>query len=65
MMILLHRKGPEFTELSEDLQESFQSYVVKECGVDQDVAAFIAMFSDHREQVEYLSWMKAAIDILD
>lgn len=58
-------QGPEFTELSEDLQESFQSYVVKECGVDQDVAAFIAMFSDHREQVEYLSWMKAAIDILD
>jgi len=58
-------QGPDFTELSEDLQESFQNYVVKECGVDVDVVAYIAMYSDYREQEEYVEWMKTAIDILD
>ena len=58
-------QGPEFTELAEDLQESFQNYVVAECGVDEDVTAFISMYCDYREQEEYVSWMKTAIDILD
>ena len=58
-------QGPEFTELAEDLQESFQKYVVEECGVDESVAAYISMYSDYREQEEYVSWMKTAIDILD
>lgn len=58
-------QGPEFTELAEDLQESFRHYVTKECGVDENVAAYIIMYSDYREQEEYLSWMKTAIDILD
>jgi len=58
-------QGPEFSELAEDLQESFQEYVVKECGIDQDVAAFISMYADYREQVEYVTWMKTAVDILD
>ena len=55
---------PEFTELAEDLQESFQSYVIEECGIDEDVTAFISMYSDYREQEEYVSWMKSAVDIL-
>jgi len=58
-------QGPEFTELAEDLQESFRNYVVTECGVDDDVTAFISMYCDYREQEEYVSWMKTAIDILD
>ena len=58
-------QGPEFSELAEDLQESFQEYVVKECGIDEDVAAFISMYADYREQIEYVDWMKTAIDILD
>jgi len=58
-------QGPEFSELAEDLQESFAEYVVKECGIDEDVAAFISMYADYREQVEYVTWMKTAIDILD
>jgi hypothetical protein len=58
-------QGPEFTELAEDLQESFQNYVAEECGVDEDVTAFISMYCDYREQEEYVSWMKTAIDILD
>lgn len=58
-------QGPEFDELAEDLQESFQEYVVQECGIDVDVAAFISMYADYREQVEYATWMKTTIDILD
>eukprot|EP00584_Thalassiosira_punctigera_P021259 CAMPEP_0172554942 /NCGR_PEP_ID=MMETSP1067-20121228/57178_1 /TAXON_ID=265564 ORGANISM="Thalassiosira punctigera, Strain Tpunct2005C2" /NCGR_SAMPLE_ID=MMETSP1067 /ASSEMBLY_ACC=CAM_ASM_000444 /LENGTH=306 /DNA_ID=CAMNT_0013343423 /DNA_START=24 /DNA_END=944 /DNA_ORIENTATION=+ len=58
-------QGPEFTELAEDLQESFSRYVAKECGIDENVAAYIIMYSDYREQEEYLSWMKTTIDILD
>jgi hypothetical protein len=58
-------QGPEFTELAEDLQESFVNYVVTECGVDDDVTAFIHMYCDYCEQEEYVSWMKTAIDILD
>ena len=58
-------KGPEYTELAEDLQEALQRYVVNECGVDENVAAYITMYSDYREQEEYLSWMKTAIEILD
>eukprot|EP00578_Thalassiosira_sp_NH16_P004596 CAMPEP_0181131232 /NCGR_PEP_ID=MMETSP1071-20121207/30312_1 /TAXON_ID=35127 /ORGANISM="Thalassiosira sp., Strain NH16" /LENGTH=306 /DNA_ID=CAMNT_0023217405 /DNA_START=150 /DNA_END=1070 /DNA_ORIENTATION=+ len=58
-------QGPEFTELAEDLQESFRTYVTKECGVDDDVTAFVSMYCDYCEQEEYVSWMKTAIDILD
>lgn len=58
-------QGPEFNELAEDLQESFKQYVVNECGIDKDVAAFISMYADYREQVEYVNWMKTAVDILD
>ena len=58
-------QGPDFTELAEDLQESFRNYIAVECGIDADVAAYIAMYTDYREQEEYVSWMKTAIDILD
>ena len=57
-------KGPEFTELADDLQEAFQTYVEKECGIDGDVAAFIAMYADYREQEEYVDWMKTAVGVL-
>ncbi|KAL3764878.1 hypothetical protein ACHAWO_006726 [Cyclotella atomus] len=57
-------QGPEFTELAEDLQEAFHTYVEKECGVDEDVTAFITMYADYREQEEYVAWMKTANSVL-
>mmetsp|Transcript_30324 Transcript_30324/g.61170 ORF Transcript_30324/g.61170 Transcript_30324/m.61170 type:complete len:292 (-) Transcript_30324:193-1068(-) len=57
-------QGPEFTELAEDLQEAFNTYVEKECGIDSDVLAFITMYADYREQEEYVAWMKSAVSIL-
>uniref|UniRef100_A0A7S2EUT0 Mitochondrial glycoprotein domain-containing protein n=1 Tax=Ditylum brightwellii TaxID=49249 RepID=A0A7S2EUT0_9STRA len=52
-------QGPEYTELAEDLQESITAYVQNECGVTSDVAAFIAMYADYKEQVEYVAWLKS------
>ena len=58
-------QGPDFDELAEDLQISFESYVEKECGVDETVRNFVLMYADYREQEEYVSWMKTAVEILD
>jgi len=52
-------QGPVFRELAEDLQDSFVSYVQEECGVTTDVAAFISMYADYKEQVQYTNWLKA------
>ncbi len=60
----VHSQGPEFDELASDLQEAFHNYIVKECGVDEDVTAFITMYADYREQEEYVSWMKTAVSVL-
>lgn len=57
-------QGPEFTELAEDLQEAFTAYLEKECGVNSDVASFIAMFSDYREQLQYAQFLKDAQSII-
>lgn len=51
-------EGPDFTDLPEDLQESLTAFVQYECGVDEDVAAFVSMYADYKEQVEYVRWMK-------
>lgn len=51
-------QGPEFTELDVELQEGLNDYVAIDCGVDTDVAAFIAMYADYKEQNEYVKWMK-------
>lgn len=58
-------QGPDYEELAVDLQTAFGTYVEKECGVDETVSNFMLMFADYREQEEYVSWMKAAVEILD
>ena len=58
-------QGPDYDELAADLQTAFQTYVEKECGVDETVSNFMLMYADYREQEEYVSWMKTAVDILD
>lgn len=51
-------QGPQFDELAEDLQDAFTEYVKEECGITSDVAAFISMFADFKEQQEYIRWLK-------
>ena len=50
-------QGPEFSELAEDLQQSLCEYIDEVAGVDTDVASFIAMYADYKEQSEYVDWL--------
>lgn len=51
-------QGPEFTELAEELQDALHHYLEVDCGVDENVAAFISMYTDYKEQTEYVAWLK-------
>jgi len=54
-------QGPEYSELSESVQDAFENFVREDvgCGVNDDVAAFISMYADYREQCEYVRWLKS------
>jgi hypothetical protein len=51
-------QGPVFAELAEDLQDAFHRFLEADLGIDEDVAAFVSMHSDHREQVQYVSFLE-------
>ena len=57
-------QGPDYTELAEDLQEALQAYLDEECGVDSDMATFVAMYTDYREEVLYVNFLKQAQSIV-
>jgi len=57
-------QGPDFTELAQDLQHALADYLDAECGVDSDLATFIAMFTDYREEVQYVNFLKHAQSIV-
>ena len=50
--------GPTLTDLEVDLQESLNSFVIDECGLDENFAAFLNMYADYKEQMEYVQWLK-------
>lgn len=50
--------GPEFEELDERMITGLNNFAMEECGVDEDVAAFISMYADYQEQVEYMNWLR-------
>lgn len=58
-------RGPMLEDLPEDLKDALDLFLQEECGVDEDVAAFIAMYSDYREQMEYIRWLKNVKSIID
>ena len=57
-------QGPEFTELEEDVQDAFNEFLQTDCGVTSDVAAFIAMYTDYKEQAQYFRWLKQTQSII-
>lgn len=59
-------QGPEFNELAEDLQEAFHTYLMSEydIGITEDVASFVSMYTDYREQMEYVKFLDDAKSIL-
>mmetsp|Transcript_2934 Transcript_2934/g.4259 ORF Transcript_2934/g.4259 Transcript_2934/m.4259 type:complete len:293 (-) Transcript_2934:143-1021(-) len=58
-------RGPLLEDLPEDVKDAFDIYLQEECGVNEDVAAFIAMYADYREQIEYINWLKGVKSIVD
>ena len=50
--------GPTLEELEEDLQQSLNDFVVNECGLNEDFVAFVSMYADYKEQIEYIDWLK-------
>lgn len=57
-------QGPDFLELAEDLQGAFLDYLEFECGVNSDLASFVAMYTDYREQMQYVQFLKDAQAII-
>ena len=57
-------QGPDFVELDEGLQEAFAIYLEEELSINSDVAAFIAMYSDYKEQMQYVQFLKDAQSIV-
>ncbi len=58
-------RGPVLEDLPEDVKDAFDGYLQDVCGVDEDVAAFVAMYADYREQIEYINWLKGVKSIID
>jgi hypothetical protein len=57
-------QGAEFTELAEDLQEAVAVYLEDELLVTGDLAAFVSMQCDYKEQVNYVQFLKDCKSII-
>ena len=50
-------KGPPFENLSDSLQEAFMNYL-EDRKINPDLCHFILLYSQHKEQKEYVNWLK-------
>lgn len=57
-------QGPEFEELAEDLQETMEAYLEEACMVDSNVATFVSMYSDYKEQTQYVKFLQDAQSVI-
>lgn len=57
-------QGPEFSELPEDVKDAFTDFLHSDCGVNSDVAAFIAMHADWKEQTQYVRFLNQVQGII-
>jgi Mitochondrial glycoprotein len=51
-------QGPEFAELAEDLQDAFHAYIEDSLGINADVAAYVIMQFDYKEQCQYVNFLQ-------
>jgi len=58
-------QGPEFQQLDQGVQDSFHEYLLTEIGIDEDVAAFVSMYADYKEQSEYVQFLKDSKSMID
>lgn len=50
-------KGPPFENLSDSLQEAFMNYL-EDRKINPDLCHFILLYSQYKEQKEYVNWLK-------
>ena len=55
--------GPAIDQLEPDMQETIYKYL-EERHVDEDMAVFICMYADAKEQREYIRWLSNLRDFL-
>jgi len=58
-------RGPALSELDEELYECLAVFLRDDCGINENVAAFIAMYSDFCEQREYTNWLNSIKSIIE
>lgn len=56
--------GATFSELAEDLQDSFNMYLYDR-HVDSDLGSYILLKSEKKENDEYANWLKNVVDFVD
>jgi len=57
-------QGPQFSELADDLQEAFALFLQEECGIDESIVCFVAMYADYKEQLEYVNWLRSVTEVI-
>lgn len=57
-------QGPEFTELAEDVQDAFSTYVDQYLGINSNIATYISMQFDYKEQCQYVKFLSDTKSIL-
>jgi len=57
-------QGPEFYELAQDVQDAFNALLVEDCGVDDTLSQFLVMYTDFKEQTEYVHWLKTVHNVV-
>lgn len=57
-------QGPEFHELNSDLQDAYDVFLKAEIGIDEEMNAFISMFSDYKEQLQYVDFLESSKKLL-
>ncbi|EJF56802.1 mitochondrial glyco protein [Dichomitus squalens] len=56
--------GPQFDTLDISLQDEFDKFL-QERGINQTLAYFVPEYAEHKEQKEYVSWLKNVKDFVE
>jgi len=56
--------GPTFSQLSEELADSFLSFLA-ERKIDDDMAFFVLSYSREKEQKEYVNWLNKVLEFVE
>jgi len=56
--------GPQFDTLDVGVQEEFEQFL-QERGVNEQLASFIPLYAEHKEQREYVKWLSNVKEFID